>query len=67
MEDDCAIDAVNGKQRKRVYVPLIQLHLGKLDKHEIVHYDDQQKIVVPTQATTMLAEVIRSINELCDS
>lgn len=66
IENDCAIQALDAQQRKRVYIALIQNHLGKLDTHGIIHYEERQKVVVPTQATTRLAEVVRTLNELCD-
>lgn len=67
MENDCAIDALDAQQRKRVYISLIQNHVGKLDRAGIIHYDEQQKIVVPTQATTKLATIVHTLNRLCEA
>ena len=38
-ENDCTIDDLEYKQRKRVYTSLHQTHLPKLDEMGIVNYD----------------------------
>jgi hypothetical protein len=67
LENDCRMSELDAQQRKRVYISLVQSHLKKLDRHGVVHYDKQQKIVVPTQATAKLATCIGDFHRLCET
>ncbi|MFC6861867.1 hypothetical protein ACFQGE_00140 [Halomicroarcula sp. GCM10025817] len=56
---------VTGEQRTRVYVALVQNHLGTLDTLGAARFDDRSKQVFPTEATGPLARLIRQITTDC--
>jgi len=56
---------VMGTQRRRVYVSLIQSHLGILDDLGVAAYDAQAKCVASTDATEPIAEHIRRLETAC--
>lgn len=56
---------VSSEQRTRIYISLLQSHLGQLDDVGAVEYDERSKEVAPTKATTPLAKVIRRITSAC--
>lgn len=56
---------VTGKQRTRVYIPLTQSHLDKLDDAGAIGYDPRSKQVEASPATAALAKHIRTIQTAC--
>jgi hypothetical protein len=56
---------VTGKQRTRVYIPLTQSHLDKLDDAGAIEYDPRSKQVESSPATSALAKHIRTIQTAC--
>ena len=64
-ENDCPTDQLTAQQRKRVYVSLIQVHLQKLDRAGVIHYNESKKVVVPTAATAPRDDCIRGLHEMC--
>lgn len=56
---------VTGKQRTRVYIPLTQSHLAKLDDAGAIEYDPRSKQVEASSATAALAKHIRTIQTAC--
>ena len=45
VENNKDVASVTGKERKRVYVSLYQLHLPKLDDYNVVDFSKQRKTV----------------------
>ena len=56
-ENDCHPDAVGSKERKRVYVTLLQSHLPKLDTWGVIEYDGAGSEVWPTEHVHRLAVI----------
>lgn len=46
-EHETTIDQLRSTQRQRVYIPLYQSHLPKLDKHGVIEYDQSRGIISP--------------------
>lgn len=65
-EKQIAPEDVDNKQRKTVYIPLIQNHLDKMHEVGSVSYDDRLKLVSETETTPILAENIRRITAVCN-
>lgn len=65
IENSIRPNQVTGKQRSRVYVSLIQSHLGILDDLGVAAYDAQAKCVASTDATEPIAEHIRRLDTAC--
>jgi hypothetical protein len=47
-ENDTTVAQLNSTERQRVYIPLYQSHLPKLDKEGIIEYNKSRGIVEPT-------------------
>lgn len=47
-EHETAVAQLTSSQRQRVYIPLYQTYLPKLDKKEIIEYKQSRGIVRPT-------------------
>ena len=60
-ENNIPADAVSSQERKRVYVGLIQVHLPKLDHHELLDYDEATKTTTATWRTHTASTFIESI------
>lgn len=56
---------VTSTQRTRIYVPLTQSHLPKLDELGLIEYDDRGKHISPTPSTDPVANYIRRIETAC--
>lgn len=56
---------VTSVQRTRVYVALVQNHLGTLDTLGAARFDERSKQVFPTDATSPIARLIRQITTDC--
>ena len=65
MEELIDPSEVTSKQRTRIYISLIQNHLGQLDSLGVVAYDSRAKQVCPTDATEPVAQHIRKIMTAC--
>lgn len=65
-ECDKSVDNLNAQERKRVYIALVQGHLGKLDKLGAATYIERDKVVRSTPATSPLVALIRHIEEVCE-
>lgn len=48
-EHDTTVAQLTSKQRQRVYIPLYQTHLPKLDENGIIDYDKPRGIVRPAE------------------
>lgn len=57
---------VTGKQRSRVYIGLIQSHLGLLDDLGVIEFDDRTKLVTKTDDTQPLASYIKILRRNCN-
>jgi len=53
-ENDSTVQAITSDERQRVYIPLYQSHLPKLDEEGIIEYDQSRGTV---QKTPMVAEL----------
>ena len=49
-ENDCRLEAVTSKERKRVYAALHQSHLPKMDRSGVVRYDSDRGTIELTDA-----------------
>jgi len=48
-ENDTTVEALTSDERQRVYIPLYQSHLPKLDEEGVVEYDQSRGIVERTE------------------
>ncbi|WP_232819747.1 MULTISPECIES: hypothetical protein [Haloprofundus] len=53
-ENDCRIEELTYKQRKRVYTSLHQTHLPKLDSYGIIDYEQGRGVATLTERATEL-------------
>ncbi|AXR76348.1 DUF7344 domain-containing protein [Natrarchaeobaculum sulfurireducens] len=53
-ENDLSVYEVNYKQRKRVYTSLYQTHLPRMNRVDIVEYDQSSGMIWPTDGVTEL-------------
>ena len=53
-ENDLSVYEVNYKQRKRVYTSLYQTHLPKMNRADIVEYDQSSGMIRPTDGVIEL-------------
>lgn len=60
-ENDCAVSAVTGEQRKRVYVGLYQCHLPKLDDTGVVDWEKDRGTVEIATNCDPLAEALTQL------
>jgi hypothetical protein len=49
LENDTTVAELTSTERQRVYIPLYQSHLPKLDKEGIIEYNKSRGIVKPTE------------------
>lgn len=57
-EHDTTVARLSSTQRQRVYIPLYQNHLPKLDDAGVIDYDQSRGVVVPTERVEFLAEFV---------
>lgn len=53
-ENDTTVQALSSSERQRIYIPLYQSHLPKLDEEGIIEYDQSRGTVRKTSAADML-------------
>lgn len=46
-EHETTVGQLRSSQRQRVYIPLYQSHLPKLDKHGVIEYDQSRGVISP--------------------
>lgn len=61
-EHDVTVAELTSTQRQRVYIPLYQKHLPKLDKKGIIEYNQSRGVVRPTDRL----EIFRPYLEAAD-
>ncbi|WP_138004619.1 DUF7344 domain-containing protein [Halalkalirubrum salinum] len=66
IENNKEISAVTSKERKRVYINLIQFSLPKLADIGAIRYDERGKQVYPTEITSDLADLIEHIESIAE-
>ncbi|WP_231189783.1 hypothetical protein [Haladaptatus sp. DYF46] len=57
-ENDSTVQAITSSERQRVYIPLYQSHLPKLDEEGIIEYDQSRGTVRKTDAADVLYEYL---------
>ena len=57
-ENDSTVQAITSSERQRVYIPLYQSHLPKLDEKGIIEYDQSRGTVRKTDAADVLYEYL---------
>ncbi|WP_449404391.1 DUF7344 domain-containing protein [Haloterrigena salina] len=67
LENEIDPDQVTGEQRSRVYIGLIQSHLGLLDDLGVIEFNDRTKQVTATDETQPLASYIQQLKRNCQS
>lgn len=61
------IPELTSQERKRVYISLYQGHLDTLDEAGAVNYNERSKEVRATSATAGLADLVRHLENICQS
>ena len=64
-ENEVALEAVTGPQRQRVYVPLYQDQLDKLEEVGAIEWDKDRGTVNRGPAFEHAAKVLETLRELC--
>lgn len=54
-EHDKSTRQLSSDERQRVYIPLYQSHLPKLDDHDVIHYNQDRGLIEPTPLLHVLA------------
>ena len=57
-ENDSTVQAITSNERQRVYIPLYQSHLPKLDEEEIIEYDQSRGTVRKTELADVLYDYL---------
>jgi hypothetical protein len=57
-ENDTTVQAISSNERQRVYIPLYQSHLPKLDEEGIIEYDKDRGVVRKTPLVDVLNEYL---------
>ena len=57
-EHDTTVAGLSSTERQRVYIPLYQNHLPKLDEAGVIEYNQSRGVVVPTERVERLAEFV---------
>ncbi len=57
-ENDTTVQALSSDQRQRVYIPLYQSHLPKLDEEGIINYDQSRGTVERTEVANQLDQYL---------
>ncbi|WP_440765722.1 DUF7344 domain-containing protein [Natronorubrum sp. DTA7] len=66
-ENDTTVANLTSAQRQRVYIPLYQSHLPKLDKKGIVEYDQSRGIVRSTDRIEIFRPYLEDTTDSADS
>lgn len=61
-EHETTVEALRSAQRQRVYIPLYQKHLPKLDKDGIIDYNQSRGIVRPTERLEVFRPYLDAAN-----
>lgn len=59
-ENDVSVEAINSKQRKRVYISLYQCHLPKMDQAGIIEFDKNRGTIVLNEGARQLYPYLRA-------
>ena len=57
-EHDTTVAELSSTERQRVYIPLYQNHLPKLDEAGVIEYNQSRGVVVPTERVERLAPFV---------
>ena len=57
-ENDTTVQAISSNERQRVYIPLYQSHLPKLDEEGIINYDQSRGTVTKTELVDQLVQYL---------
>lgn len=57
-ENASTVQAITSSERQRVYIPLYQSHLPKLDEEGVIEYDQSRGAVTKTDAADVLYEYL---------
>lgn len=57
-ENDTTVQALSSKKRQRVYIPLYQTHLPKLDEEGIIKYDQSRGTVERTEVANQFDQYL---------
>lgn len=57
-EHDTTVAELRSKQRQRVYIPLYQTHLPKLDEAGVIEYNQSRGVIEPTDGIHQLYRVL---------
>ena len=66
-EHETTVAELTSTQRQRVYIPLYQSHLPKLDKKGVIEYDKSRGIVRPTDRLEIFRPFLEATGERPDS
>lgn len=62
-ENDCEIEELTYKQRKRVYTSLHQTHLPKLDTHDVIDYEQGRGVATLTDRAADLEVYLEVVEQ----
>ncbi|EFW91186.1 hypothetical protein ZOD2009_15201 [Haladaptatus paucihalophilus DX253] len=57
-ENDSTVQSITSSERQRVYIPLYQSHLPKLDEEGVIEYDQSRGTVTKTETANVLYEYL---------
>ena len=66
-EHDTTVAQLSSTQRQRVYIPLYQNHLPKLDDAGVIEYNQSRGIVIPTDRADRLAQFLTHADSNSDA
>lgn len=62
-ENDTTVEALSSTERQRVYIPLYQSHLPKLDEEGVIEYNQSRGIVRPTDQLTVFKPYLEAAED----
>jgi len=65
-ENDTTVRALSSRQRQRVYIPLYQTHLPKLDEAGVIEYDQSRGVVERTPVADQLDPYLEGVTKVDD-
>ena len=65
-ENDTTVEGLSSTQRQRVYIPLYQTHLPKLDEAGVIEYEQSRGVVEATELADVLYAYIDGIDPVAD-
>ena len=65
-ENNCTVQAITSDERQRVYIPLYQSHLPKLDEEGIIEYNKSRGTVEKTQMADVLYDYLEPATVTAD-